>query len=201
MSGIIPRYAPDYEIQIGGDRIPATLRASVMRISYTDGLEGADRVEVTLANEGLQWTDHPLLQMDMSFTLAIAYAPGPLDTVFVGEITGVNAAFPNSGMPTVTVVAHDFLQRLTKGTKDRAFALSLPCIGKFPLPDPFVAMLVSGTDLLIPAVDPAGAALSFLTLLIAYAIDPLEAKRAVRIQQGETDFDFLSKVAKENGWE
>jgi len=201
MGGVIPRYAPDYEIQIGGDRIPAALRASVMRISYTDGLEGADRVEVTLANEGLQWTDHPLLQMDTGFTLAIGYAPDPLETVFVGEITGVNAAFPNSGMPTVTVVAHDFLQRMTKGTKDRAFALSLPCIGKFPLPDPFVAMLVSGTDLLIPAVDPAGAALSFLTLLIAYAIDPLEAKRAVRIQQGETDFDFLSKVAKENGWE
>src|SRR5207245_4776516 len=165
------------------------LRASVMRVNYEDGLEGADRVEITLANEGLQWLDHPLLQMDNGFSLSIGYAPDPLEEVFVGEITGVNASFPNSGMPTLTVVAHDFLQRLTKGTKDRAFALSLPCIGKFPLPDPFVAMLVSGTDLLIPAVDPAGAALSFLTLLIAYDIDPLEAQRAVRIQAGETDFD------------
>ncbi len=104
-------------------------------------------------------------------------------------------------MPTITIVAHDFLQRLTNGTKERAFALSLPCIGKFPLPDPVIAGLVGVTDLLIPSIDPAGAALSFLTLLIAYAIDPLEAKRAIRVQQGQSDFDFLSMLAKENGWE
>jgi hypothetical protein len=104
-------------------------------------------------------------------------------------------------MPTLTVVAHDFLQRLTHGTKMRGFALSLPCTGKFPLPDPYVAMLVSATNLLVPVVDPAGAAMSFLTLMIAYAIDPLEARNAIRIQKGETDFDFLTKLAKENGWE
>src|SRR5262249_31337853 len=61
--------------------------------------------------------------------------------------------------------------------------------------------LISLSDLLIPAVDPAGAALSFLTLLIAYAIDPLDARKAIRIQKTETDFDFLSKLASENGWE
>jgi phage protein D len=203
MPKIIPhaQFGPDYRIEIGGDPIPPAMRASVIRISYQDGIEGADRVEVTLANAGLQWLDHPLLQVDTGFTLAIGYAPNNVEEVFVGEITGINVSFPNSGMPTVTIIAHDFLQRLTKGTKDRAFALSIPCIGKFPLPDPAIAGLVSFSNLLIPAIDPAGAALSFLTLLIAYALDPLEAKRGVRIQQGQSDFDFLSKVAKDNGWE
>src|SRR6266566_4605049 len=162
-----PRYAPSFQIKINGDNLPTAMRASVTRLSYQDGLEGADRVEITLANEGLQWLDHPLLQMDNGFSLSIGYAPDPLEEAFVGEITGVNASFPSGGMPTLTVVAHDFLQRLTTGTKDRAFVLSLPCIGKFPLPDPAIAALVSATDLLIPAIDPAGAALSFLTLLIA----------------------------------
>ena len=32
----------------------------------------------------------------------IGYAPDPLEQVFVGEITGVEASFPASGMPTVT---------------------------------------------------------------------------------------------------
>jgi uncharacterized protein len=195
------QYAPDYRIEIGGDVIPPAMRASVMRISYQNGLEGADRVEITLANEGLQWLDHSLLQVDNSFNLAIGYAPGPLEKVFFGEITGVSASFPNSGLPNVTVVAHDFLQRLTQGTKDRAFALSLPCIGKFPLPDAAIAELVGLTNLMIPIVDPVGGALSFLTLLINYALDPLEAKQAVRIQQGQSDFDFLSRLAKDNGWE
>jgi len=196
-----PRYAPEFQIKINGDRIPAAMRGCVTHVSYQDGLEGADRVEVTLANEDLRWLDDPLLQMDNGFSLSIGYAPDPLEQVFVGEITGVNASFPNGGMPTLTIVAHDFLQRLAKGTKDRAFALSIPCIGKFPLPDPAVVALVSATDLLIPAIDPAGAALSFLTLLIAYAIDPLEAKRGIRLQQGQSDFDFLSTIAKDNGWE
>lgn len=195
------KYAPMYRIEIGDEPIPAAMRASVMRINYQDGLEGADRVEVTLANEGLQWLDHPLLEVDRGFKLAIGYAPNPLEEVFFGEITGVNASFPNSGIPTVTIVAHDFLQRLTHGTKDRSFALSLPCIGKFPLPDAAIAELVGFTNLLVPVVDPVGAALSFLTLLIAYAVDPIETKKGIRTQKEQSDFDFLTKLAKENGWE
>lgn len=194
-------YAPNFSLHVAGEPLPTAMRASITSIRHQDGMQGADRVELTLANDRLQWLDHPLLQPDTPLELYLGYAPDPLERVFVGEITGVETTFPSSGMPTVRVVAHDFLQRLTTGTKDRAFALSLPCIGKFPLPDPDVAALVSGTNLLIPAVDPAGAALSFLTLLVAYAIDPIEAKQSIRIQQGQSDFDFLSGLTKDNGWE
>jgi phage protein D len=196
-----PVYAPNFTLRVGGQPLPTAMRGAIISLRYQDGLQGADRVELTLANDRLQWLDHPLLQADTGLELDIGYAPGPLENVFVGEITGVEASFPSSGLPTVHVVAHDFLQRLTIGTKDRAFALSIPTIGKFPLPDPIVASLVGATNLLIPVVDPAGAALSFLTLLVAYAIDPIDAKRAIRIQQGQSDFDLLSQVARDNGWE
>jgi uncharacterized protein len=196
-----PTYAPEFSVEIDGEPIPPALRGSVSRISYTDGIQGADRVELSVANEALRWLDHPLLQVDNRFTLSLGYAPDPLERVFVGEITGVNATFPNSGMPTLTVVAHDFLQRLTTGTKDRAFMLNLPTIGHFPLQDQAVASLVAATNLLIPYPDPVGAALSFLALLLAYAVSSLSAKRGVRVQQAQSDFDFLAGIAKENGWE
>lgn len=196
-----PTYAPEFSMEIAGERIPPALRGSVSRISYTDGMQGADRVEVTIANEGLRWLDHPLIQVDNQFTLLLGYAPDPLERVFVGEITGVNATFPGGGMPTLTVVAHDFLQRLTTGTKDRGFLLDLPTIGHFPLPDPLVTSLVAATNLLVPLNDPVGAALSFFTLLVAYAVNPDETKKGVRIQRSQSDFDFLSGIAKENGWE
>jgi uncharacterized protein len=198
------KYAPNFSFEIDGDRIPPAMRASVMRISYQDGIEGADRVEVTLANEGLQWLDHPLLQVDNKFKLAIGYAPGPLEDVFFGEITGINVSFPNSGIPTVTVVAHDLLQRLTHGTKDRSFAFSLACRGKFPLPDAAIAEIVGGANLLVPfgGLDNlASAGLSILSFAIAYLLDPIEAKKAVRTQNNQSDFDFLSKLARENGCE
>jgi hypothetical protein len=195
------RYAPRFTVKVNGEPLPTAIRASVTSMRHQDGLEGADRVELTLANPGLAWLDHPLLQIDNGFELQLGYAPDPLETVFVGEITGVNATFPSSGVPTLTVVAHDFLQRLTVGAKDRTFALNLPCIGSFPLPDPLIAELVGATNLLVPVVDPAGAALSFLTLVATYAIDPMEAKRSIRVQQNQSDFDFLAAIAKENGWE
>jgi hypothetical protein len=196
-----PLYAPGFTVRVDGEPLPTPMRASITSLRYQDGLEGADRVELTLANQGLQWLNHSLLQVDRGLELRIGYAPDPFERVFVGEITGITPTFPSGGMPTVTVVAQDFLQRLTIGSRDRAFALSLPCIGKFPLPDPVIAELVGFTNLLVPAVDPVGAALSFLTLLVTYAIDPLEAKKSIRIQQGQNDFEFLSAMAKENGWE
>lgn len=196
-----PLYAPDYRIQISGEDIPAVLRASIISVNYQDGLEGADRVEVTVANEGLRWLDHPLLQIDNGFKLSIGYAPDPLEEVFVGEITGVEPTFPSGGMPTIKVVAHDFLQRLTHGTKDRAFRISIPSIGNFPLPDVAVASIVAATDLLIPYPDPIGGALSVLTTVATYVVAPQAAQKGVRVQENQSDFEFLSQIARQNGWE
>jgi uncharacterized protein len=194
-------YAPAFTVRAGGRPLPLDMRAAISSLRYQDGLEGADRVELTLVNDRLKWLDHPLLQVDTRLELDLGYAPAPLETVFVGEITGLEASFPSGGSPQVTVVAHDFLQRLTVGTKDRAFVLSLPCIGKFPLPDQVITGLVALTNGLVPAIDSVGSALSFLALLVAYALDPVEAKREIRVQQEQSDFDFLTMLAKENGWD
>lgn len=192
---------PDFKVEINGAPIPAALRGCLTGINYQNALEGADRVELSLANPNLRWLDHELLQMDNGFELSIGYATEPLEKVFVGEITGVNATFPSGGMPTLTVVAHDFMQRMTTGTKTRTFAIDLPCLGVLPLPDAAVVSLVSLGDLLIPYPDAVGAALSFLILALTYIVDPLEARKAVRVQEDQSDFDFLSMIARENGWE
>lgn len=196
-----PTYAPEFKIELNGDPIPAALRGAMSSIVYQDGIEGADRVEVTFANPALRWLDHPLLQVDNGFKLSIGYAPDPLEEVFVGEITGVEPTFPSGGMPTIKVTAQDFLQRLTRGTKDRAFRISIPSIGNFPLPDPAVAALVSATNLLIPDLDPVGGALSTLMTLAAYITTPQGAQLPIRRQESTSDFDFLTEISRVNGWE
>jgi phage protein D len=194
-------YTPDYRLTIDGSTLPMALRGSVARVSHTDGIVGSDRVEITIANPDLRWLDHPLLQIDKGLTLALGYTPGPLDQVFVGEITGVSPSFPAGGMPTITVVAQDFLHKLSEGTRYREFSIDIPTISKLPIPDPLVADLVSLTNLLIPEIDPAGAAISFLAMMVAFAIDSAEAKKAIPLQEGTSDFDFLSNLSRENGWE
>lgn len=196
-----PQFAPQFTVQIGGENLPAALRGSISSLTYTDGLEGADSVEVTFANQNYQWLDHPLLAVDQGFKLFIGYAPDPLEEVFVGEITGVEPSFPNGGMPTIRATAHDFLQRLTHGKVDRSFAITIPETIVIPLPDPVVAGIVAGTNLLIPSLDPVGAALSTLMTLASYVAAPTEPEKWVRTQSGTSDFDFLSGIAKENGWE
>jgi hypothetical protein len=193
--------APEFSIVIEGDVIPAALRAAIVSITYTDGIEGADRVEVTVANPSLQWLDHPLLQVHNGFRLSIGYAPGPLEEVFVGEITGIEPSFPAGGMPMIRLTAQDYLQRLQHGTKDRAFRIKIPSIGNFPLPDSAVAALVSGTNALIPDLDPIGGTLSTLIGLVTFLAFPQFAQMAVRKQSGTNDFQFMTEVAKENGWQ
>jgi hypothetical protein len=195
------RYAPDFRIRINGEALPMALRGAVSSVSYQDGLEGSDRVEVTFANPNLRWLDHPVLAVDNKFTLSIGYAGDTLEEVFVGEITGVEPSFPNSGMPTIRITAQDFLQRLTHGEKDRAFRISIPLVGNFPLPDAAIAAIVSGTNLLIPNLDPVGGALSMLMTLATYVTTPQNAQVPVPRQKSQTDFDFLTALSKRNGWE
>jgi phage protein D len=193
--------APEFSLVIDGDGIPAALRAAIVSISYTDGIEGADRVEVSIANASLAWLDHPLLQVQNEFRLSIGYAPGPLEEVFVGEITGVEPSFPSSGMPMIRLTAQDYLQRLQHGTKDRSFRIKIPSVGNFPLPDSAVAALVAATNGLVPDLDPVGGTLSTLIGLVTFLAFPQFAQMAVRKQSGTNDFQFMTEVAKENGWQ
>jgi len=198
------RFAPEFQVRVGGQAAPSALRASIASVTYQTSLDGADRVELVLVNENLKWLDHPLLAIDQELALSIGYAPDPLDQVFVGEIVGHQATFPSGGAPTLTVVAQDRRQRLQQGTKARWFAVPVSCRGNWPIPDAVVARMVSAERGLVPIVDPVGAALSFLISgaeIALYQNKPDAMQKIIRKQVSESDFDFLRRIAHENGWE
>jgi hypothetical protein len=197
------RLVPDFSLEIGGGPIPAALRGSITSLTHVTGLGAADRVEVHLANEKLRWLDDPLLAIGNELRLSIGYRPDPLVQVFVGEIVSHEATFPSSGLPSLTVAAQDALVRLQQGRRDRSFAIPIPTYGNTPLPDPVVAGIVSLEKRLVPVFEPVGAALS-VVLAGADAIaagGPDGMQKVIRKQEGETDFDFLTRIASENGWE
>jgi len=199
-----PRYAPEFKLLIDGGPVPAALRSSVTGCSLQGSLEGVDRLELTLANEGLRWLDHPLLTLDRQVTFTAGYTPEPLTQMFVGQIVGHTASFPSSGTPSMTVVAQDKRYHMQRGNKTRWFAISIPTYGNIPIPDVAVAAAVSAENGLIPLMDPVGAALAIIiggASTVVAMDDPKAMQRIIRQQDGQSDYDFLARIAVENGWE
>jgi phage protein D len=111
----------------------------------------------------------------------MGYAPGPLEDVFKGEITGVQASFPSGGMPTMTIVAHDYLHRLTEGKYARGFG---------PLPDAIIAAILSAENLLIPMIDPTITVASTAIAAVNYIFGGSGRK-----QKGQSDLELLQEIA------
>ena len=123
-----------------------------------------------------------LFDIDNKLTLSMGYAPDTLEPMFLGEITGIEADFPNSGMPTMRVVAHDYLHRLADGKYARGF-------GTF-LPDWLIAAILSAENLLIPFIDPAVGAASTAMMVLNMAFDCGSRK-----QRG-SDLELLKEIAE-----
>lgn len=197
-------FAPDFAILLGGEPAPAALRGCVTSARWETAFEGADRVELTLVNPGLRWLDHARLRLHTPLELRLGYGPRPLDRVFAGEIVSHSASFPGGGAPTLAVAAQDARERLQRGTRSRWFAVDVPTLGNQPLPDLAVASQVALENRLAPVFEPVGAALSVLlggVELVGAIVDPDGSQRAVRRQDGESDHEFLKRIALENGWE
>ncbi len=201
-----PRYAPAFLLEINGQPVPADLRASVASLQYQTGLEGADRVEISLVNDHLRWLDHKLLALDNPLALSVGYSPDPLKKIFIGEIVSQSPTFPASGVPMLSLAAQDRRQHLQEGTQVRWFALPVPKYGNVPMPDAAVVSLVAGANKLIPIFDPISAAISVLVGGVETAValklnDPTLMQALIRKQASESNMDFLKRISHENGWE
>jgi phage protein D len=200
------RYVPDYRITINGDEIPSALRSSITSVRYEDGTGAADRVELAIANTDLRWlrthikglgfapfptTLHvgPIRgtpaegQFDIAnpLTLSMGYAADTLERVFEGEVTGLQASFPSGGMPTMTLVAHDKLHRLSSGKYARGFG---------PIPDALIATILSAENLLLPMIDPTIAAASTAIAAVNFIFGGSGRK-----QRGQSDLELLQEIA------
>lgn len=207
MSAPVLAFAPDFRLAVNGSPVPAELRATVTSVSYTDGRNAADRVEVVLTNPDLYWlrkhirgmgfaafptrlptpvetvstTPAGVLDVDNSLSLAMGYTDSGVSHLFSGEITGINASFPNSGAPTVTIVAHDKLHRLSSGKTQRGFGL---------LPDFVIAAVLSAENRILPLIDPAVVGAS-TAIAVVKAIFSGSGRK-----QNASDLEFLAEIAK-----
>lgn len=201
-------YVPDFRVLIRDQPIPDPLRRVITSVSLTTGLEGADRVEMGVANQARVWLDHPLLTVDTknpaAFALELGYLPGKLVPMFFGEITGVAASFPSSGVPQLTVTAQDRRHRLKQGRKAGWHEVPDPGRGNKPKPDELVTREVASAHGLQVRRDSTGALLAEIlsaATQVGLTGDPDSQQKAVRQQMNESDYDLLRRMARESGLE
>jgi uncharacterized protein len=200
------RYAPEFKLTINDADLPPTLRGAVTSVRYQDGTQAADRLEVGLANPDLRWLQSHIrglgfrpfptgirvgpagasegpaegsFDLDNKVGLSLGYAEQPLEEMFVGELTGVDVTFPSSGMPTMTIVAHDYLNRLSRSKVARGFGF---------LPEFLVASILSAENLLLPVIDPAVVAAS--TAIAALNV----IFKGTGIKQRGSDLELLQEI-------
>jgi hypothetical protein len=166
---------------LGFQPFPTDLKIGPARIKNASALAFGvvpAAIQQTLAED----TPEGLFDIDNKLTLAMGYTPAPLEDMFLGEITGVEADFPTGGMPIMRVVAHDYLHRLADGKYARGFGMFLP--------DWLIAAILSAENLLIPLIDPVvGAASTGMTVL------NMVFDHGGRKQRG-SDLDLLKEIAK-----
>jgi phage protein D len=180
MSTPAAQQVPDFDVTIDGAPLPARLRAAVTSVRFEEGLEGAGRVEVQFANQGLRLLEEPLLDLDRRLELRLGYRPSAMQGVFVGEITGVEPTFPASGMPTIALTALDATHRLSASRKERGFPANIT--------DAAIATIVAAENHLIALPDPSAGRIG-------------REEPRPRFQHKQSDHQFLQAIAAEHGFE
>jgi hypothetical protein len=171
-------------------------------------MQGADRVDLSVFNEQLQWLDHPLFQLKSPLRLSLGYAPDPLQLMFAGQIIGVQASFPSGNTPTLEVSAQDKAADLQKGTRSRWFGRDVPLTTELPVPRQTVAAQVLGEYGMTPRfeadgpdlVSLVGSAGSVLSEVLG-STDPSVPQRGVDRQVQTKDYDLLRRIARESGYD
>lgn len=118
--------APDFEITVNGSSLPVEIEARVTNVTvdsnvglptmFTIGLAGSDDPERPTA-----WIDDPaLFAVGHTVEIRLGYV-GDLESLIIGEITGLEPEFSFTRRPTLTVRGYDRRHRLQRGRKTRTF--------------------------------------------------------------------------------
>ncbi len=104
------------------------LTESLINLQVRENTSGFYRCEATFGNwgkvnntVGYRYFDRAVLDFGVPFKVAIG-----IDTIFEGRITAIEANFPESAAPEISVLAEDTLQDLRMTRRTRTFPAGIP---------------------------------------------------------------------------
>lgn len=117
-------FTPQAKITIAGKPLPPQAIADLSSVNVVEDLEGAGMFTLQLktwdlVKGELTWVDNNLFDCGNTVEIQMGYAK--LETLIIGDITGLEPSFSQDSAPTLTVRGHDLSHRLMRGTQRRSF--------------------------------------------------------------------------------
>ena len=134
-------YVPDFEMNVQGLFMQADIKQKVLSLTVDTRSDQAAMVQVNLDNSDLKLADHPLFQVGKDVEVHMGYADN-LKPMILGEIVSVAASFPESGAPSLTMIAYD---------KSHGMRHNSPARYTFPrMNDSLIAAQIAAENFMIP---------------------------------------------------
>ncbi|MEG4083641.1 contractile injection system protein, VgrG/Pvc8 family [Microcoleus sp. POL10_C6] len=117
--------APKLDIIVNGSQLALDEKFAIQKVEISEeiGTLGMFEIEMViwdLAKNKVSGIDNDVFDMGTRVELQLGYG-NQLETVIVGEITGLEAEFAQNSVPTMVVRGHDLGHRLMRGSKTRSF--------------------------------------------------------------------------------
>ena len=169
---------PEFRLRINGADVPLRAKADLISVSVLEDVGATGMFSFTLpcwdgAEMQVKWLDDDLFKEGNDVEIDMGYRDN-LETLFQGEITGLEPDFPNDESPTLRVRGYDRRHRLMGKCKTRAF---------LNMKDSDIASQIAGDWSLRPEVEDTRVTLDYV------------------LQNNQTDFEFLQERARRIGYE
>lgn len=92
-----------------------TISRLVTKFEYIEDEKNVDQLHLTMVNEGLYYTDSSLFVEGLQFQVRWGY-PGDFSDMRTATIVKAAADFPQSGIPTIELVAFDLRRNMNRGS-------------------------------------------------------------------------------------
>ena len=169
---------PAFLIRINRSDLPPAARGAITRIVVEESLDSAGAFAIELNNwdmeaQQVKWRDETLFDPGSLVEIQLGYVEA-VETVMIGEITGLELLFPEQVRALLTVRGCDRLHRFRRGRRTRSY---------LQVKDSDVAQQLAGELELSPDVEDSGEIHPYL------------------LQINQTDIDFLLGRARTIGYE
>ena len=180
LQSLIDVYVPAFEVTVGNRKLETSIAKSIVEINVTEHLSGPNSFSFRLNDPTLAlidekkgpFTEGTRVEIDLGFV-------GNTRKMIVGEISAISADLPSSGPAMVEVQGFDLFHGLSRGTVFRKFGGETP---DSQLSDSDIVSQIA-SEMQLEAI-----------------VEKTDAPASLRIQNNQSNLDFLQKLAQLNNF-